>query len=58
MRIVIQTAFDFTPAGKRTVRNVQASRGRQLRGYVSGRRFAIFASAAAALEWRDNATNL
>jgi hypothetical protein len=38
LKIVIKTDRDLTPAGKRTARCVQTTRGgRQLRWYVAGR---------------------
>jgi len=61
--IRIQTDYDFTPIGKRTVRvvrwnKIQSRRVTIIRGYVGGRRYMTFASLADAVTWRDNTVNL
>jgi hypothetical protein len=50
MRVTIPTAFDLTPAGKRTARQV----GNQLRWYVGGRIFRRGAPAHLTSEWLAN----
>lgn len=52
-KIVIQTDADFTPPGKRRVRVVTCSNGhKQIRAYVSGRRYCVFHDLALAMEWQ------
>ncbi len=58
--VIDASAFDFTPRGKRSAKIVTTSRGtRQLRWYVSGRRYNFLAPTAAAIamtrDWIGNA---
>lgn len=54
-KIVIQTDADFTPKGKRRVRIVRTTRGRQVRCYVSGRIYAQGWTIEKALAWLASA---
>jgi hypothetical protein len=56
-KIIIKTNYDFTPAGKRSVRIVK-QHNNAIRGYVSGHRYMDFNTVAEALAWRDNTLNL
>lgn len=55
MQITIETAYDFTPVGKRAARYVRTQRGVQLRWYVGGRLFVKGANPALTQEWLNNA---
>lgn len=46
-KIVIKTAMDLTPAGKRTARKVTLTQGQRIRWYVGGR---IYATKPATVE--------
>ena len=50
-KITISTPYDLTPAGARRVYVMPSGK---IRGYLSGRRFAVFPTPALALAWRDN----